>query len=366
MKKLLTLLFTVLTGTVAFAQNVGINELSPSAKLEVKGTGISSATTAFQVKNSSSALIMKVRDDGNIGLGYGTPSFRLDVQGRMRVRSTTGDIFNSAGIWLDDYRDNSNAAFIGMMDSTRVGFWGQKGAGWQWNYDTKNGNVGMGMLASTGSTKLSINDVDGARISLFTNGSSRGGLYATDSTLELSGATSLNLFCFPVPCPSAPPKDLIIQPACPPGITCLYSRGNVGFFVNKPKADMHVGGNVLIGASTSEMATGYKLSVDGKVICEELKVQTSGAWPDYVFEDDYNLPSLETIEAKVMSEKHLPGIPSAADVKAQQGIELGDMQKRMLEKMEEMYRYMFQINNQNKALKAEVSALKIEVQQIKK
>ena len=129
---------------------------------------------------------------------------------------------------------------------------------------------------------------------------------------------------------------------------------------------MHIGGNVLIGTSTSELATGYKLSVDGKVICEELKVQTSGSWHDYVFEDGYNLPSLETVEAKVMSEKHLPGIPSAADVKAQQGIELGDMQKRMLEKMEEMYRYMFQMNNENKALKAEVSALKTQVQQIKK
>ncbi len=356
MKKLLPLLFIVVGYNVAFTQNVGINEASPSAKLEVKGTGTSSATTAFQVKNNSSSLIMRVRDDGNIGLGYGSPSYRLDVQGRMRVRGNTGDLFNTAGIWMDDYRDNSNAAFIGMQDSIRVGFWGQKGAGWQWNYDTKNGNVGMGMLASTGSTKLSINDEAGAGISLFTNGSSRGGLYATDSTLELSGATSSNL-CFPAPCSPPPAKDLIIQPACPPGVFCLFSRGNVGFFVNKPNADMHIGGNVLIGTSSSELATGYKLSVDGKVICEELKVQTSGSWPDYVFENDYNLPSLQTIEAKVMTEKHLPGIPSAADVKAQQGIELGDMQKRMLEKIEEMYRYMFQMNNENIALKAKVEKL---------
>ncbi len=72
-------------------------------------------------------------------------------------------------------------------------------------------------------------------------------------------------------------------------------------------------------------ATGYKVSIDGKVICEELKVQTSGSWPDYVFEKKYDLPSLENLEAKVMAQKHLPGIPSAAEVSAQKGIEVGDM-----------------------------------------
>ena len=115
MKKIL--FFVACSSALLFtkAQNVGINEVSPNAKLEIKGTGSSSATTVLQLKNSSSALIMKVRDDGKIGLGFGTPAYRLDVQRRMRVRGNVEDISNTAGIGMDDYRDNSNADFIGMQ-----------------------------------------------------------------------------------------------------------------------------------------------------------------------------------------------------------------------------------------------------------
>lgn len=138
----------------------------------------------------------------------------------------------------------------------------------------------------------------------------------------------------------------------------IDSSGQMGIGTSFPKAPLHVTGNVVFGSTSIVPALGYKVSIDGKVICEELKVQTSGAWPDYVFENNYVLPSLESLEAKVMTEKHLPGIPSAANVTAQKGIEVGDMQKRLLEKIEEMYRYMFQLNNENKLLKAELEALK--------
>ena len=146
----------------------------------------------------------------------------------------------------------------------------------------------------------------------------------------------------------------------------IDSSGRLGIGTPTPTAPLHVTGNVVFGSSAIIPATGYKVSIDGKVICEELKVQINTSWPDYVFEDSYDLPSLESVEAKVMADKHLPGIPSAADVKAQQGIELGDMQKRMLEKVEEMYRYMFRMNKENKDLKVEVSSLKEQIQQIKR
>ncbi|MBC7889223.1 MAG: hypothetical protein H7Z13_15205 [Ferruginibacter sp.] len=138
----------------------------------------------------------------------------------------------------------------------------------------------------------------------------------------------------------------------------IDSSGRMGIGTSIPTAPLHVTGNVVFGSSSIDPATGYKLSVDGKIICEELKVQLNTDWPDYVFDDAYPLPSLESLETKVMATKHLPGIPSASDVKAQQGIELGDMQKRLLEKIEEMYRYMFRMNKENKLLKAELDALK--------
>ncbi|MES2772909.1 MAG: hypothetical protein V4722_01905 [Bacteroidota bacterium] len=142
-----------------------------------------------------------------------------------------------------------------------------------------------------------------------------------------------------------------------PNSVAIDSNGYLGIGTTAPKARLHVANSMIIGTSSTTPALGYILSIDGKVICEELKVQVNTSWPDYVFEDSYELPSLERLEKKVMEEKHLPNIPSAADVKAQQGIEIGDMQKRMLEKMEEMYRYIFQVNNENKALKAKMELL---------
>lgn len=110
------------------------------------------------------------------------------------------------------------------------------------------------------------------------------------------------------------------------------------------------GGSVMIG--TAVPATGYLLSVDGKVMCEELKVQMSGSWPDYVFADNYALPSLYELEASIKQNKHLPGIPSAAVVEAE-GIEVGAMQVQMMEKIEELTLYIIELQKQIDALKAE-------------
>ena len=109
-------------------------------------------------------------------------------------------------------------------------------------------------------------------------------------------------------------------------------------------------GSVMIG--TAVPATGYLLSVDGKVMCEELKVQMSGSWPDYVFADNYALPSLYELEASIKQNKHLPGIPSAAVVEAE-GIEVGAMQVQMMEKIEELTLYIIELQKQIDALKAE-------------
>ncbi len=122
---------------------------------------------------------------------------------------------------------------------------------------------------------------------------------------------------------------------------------SVPFFV---EAD----GRVAIGAPKA--ANGYHLSVGGKVICEELKVQLKGAWPDYVFADNYELKPLSEVEAHIKSEKHLPGIPAAAELE-KEGLEVGDMQKRMMEKIEELTLYVIKINKENEALKQRVELL---------
>jgi len=107
-------------------------------------------------------------------------------------------------------------------------------------------------------------------------------------------------------------------------------------------------GNVSIG--TSAVASGYKLSINGKAICEELKVQLSGNWPDYVFKKDYNLMPLPQLEQFINTNKHLPNIPKAIDVQ-KSGIEVGDMQKRMMEKIEELTLYIIDLQKQVEELK---------------
>lgn len=108
-------------------------------------------------------------------------------------------------------------------------------------------------------------------------------------------------------------------------------------------------GNVSIGSSLK--ASGYKLNVDGKVICEELKVQLSGAWPDYVFREDYKLRSIPEMESFIKQNGHLPGIPAADEVE-RNGISVGDMQKRMMEKIEELSLYIIELKKEIDSLKA--------------
>jgi hypothetical protein len=114
----------------------------------------------------------------------------------------------------------------------------------------------------------------------------------------------------------------------------------------------HSGGNVVMCTSsgsvsigTTTPASGYILSVDGKIMAEEMRVQLSGNWPDYVFNEAYKLPSLYNLEASVKENKHLPGIPSADEVK-KDGISVGQMQTKMMEKIEELTLYVISLQKQ--------------------
>ncbi len=104
---------------------------------------------------------------------------------------------------------------------------------------------------------------------------------------------------------------------------------------------LYVNGQVSIG--TSVPATGYALSVDGKVMCEEMRVELQGNWPDYVFADDYNLPSIKEMEQHINECNHLPGMPSAAEMEQTGGIDVGAMQIKMMEKIEELSLYIIQL-----------------------
>lgn len=110
-----------------------------------------------------------------------------------------------------------------------------------------------------------------------------------------------------------------------------------------------------IGTSVA-LPSGYKLGVGGKVLCEELKVKLqSVGWPDYVFADNYKLLSLTEVEKFIQQNKHLPNIPPASEVE-KEGLEVGDMQRRMMEKLEELTLYIIQQQKEIEDLKTKLKA----------
>lgn len=102
-------------------------------------------------------------------------------------------------------------------------------------------------------------------------------------------------------------------------------------------------GNVGIGTTNPK---GYKLAVNGKIRAQEIKVEVTD-WPDYVFDKSYQLPTLQQTEKHIKEKGHLPGIPSAVEVKAN-GIDLGEMNAKLLQKIEELTLQVIELSNQNK------------------
>ena len=110
-------------------------------------------------------------------------------------------------------------------------------------------------------------------------------------------------------------------------------------------------GNVGIGVETPV----YKLEVCGTIRAKEVRVETG--WCDYVFEKNYKLKSIDELEKYINENKHLPGIAPASEVE-KEGLKVGEMNKAMMEKIEELTLYVIKLSKDNKKLQAEIDALK--------
>jgi len=102
-------------------------------------------------------------------------------------------------------------------------------------------------------------------------------------------------------------------------------------------------GNVGIGM----MIPDAKLSVNGTIHSKEVKVDMID-WSDFVFKKEYNLPTLEEVENQIKEKGHLENIPSEEEV-VKNGINLGEMNAKLLQKIEELTLYVIE---QNKKLEA--------------
>ncbi|CAL2106076.1 conserved exported hypothetical protein [Tenacibaculum sp. 190524A02b] len=110
--------------------------------------------------------------------------------------------------------------------------------------------------------------------------------------------------------------------------------------------------NDIVGIGTSNPDPKFKLSVNGQVRAKEVTVETD--WADYVFEKDYNLPTLKEVETHIKEKGHLKNIPSAKEV-AEKGIKIGEINAKLLEKIEELTLYTI---SQEKKIQTQENRLK--------
>jgi hypothetical protein len=118
-------------------------------------------------------------------------------------------------------------------------------------------------------------------------------------------------------------------------------------------------GNVGIGTITTGI---HKLAVEGSIGAREIKVQATG-WADFVFKKEYDLPTLTEVEKHIKKKGHLQNIPSAAEVK-KDGFFLGEMDAKLLQKIEELTLYTIQQEKDNKKLLSIIEKLEARIAKI--
>jgi hypothetical protein len=234
-------------GDALIASGLSVGTTNRAAKLDVTGAGTTSATNTLLLRNSLGDTLLRMRDDGRMGIGYNSSSY--------------GRLLNLGGTGINFY--NANETTFG------------------------------------------------------------GAIFPTDTSLVLWSD-------------SGPSDYLILQP----------SWGNTGIGTYSPNAKLHLNGRMLIGGNSILPATNYELSVDGEVIAEGFTTMNSNSWPDYVFEKNYALMPLAKLKEYIKTNKHLPNVPDAATLE-KKGINLGEMTKKLTEKIEELTLYIIKFDEKN-------------------
>ena len=304
-----------MTGTAATTKSV-IEFNGSSANLGniayTNGSLVLSGSDTTVAGNIVPDLVIK---SGNTGLGTATPTEKLHLIGNMLVNNLNPIIqFQNSGTDKGFIQVNTNDLRIGTNSSNVNGkFVVRTAAGDQFFVDNA-GYVGIGVAGAGAEARVHV-------------GTGLGAGLTSNGYLMLGNSATTNV---------------------------VFDNNEIQARSNSNAAGLTLqrsGGTVKIGGTA--VPAGYKLAIDGKVICEELKVKlASSGWPDYVFADNYKLSSLVEIEKFINLHKHLPNIPSAVEVE-KNGIEVGDMQKKIIEKIEELTLYIIQLEKQVAELKKE-------------
>ena len=117
----------------------------------------------------------------------------------------------------------------------------------------------------------------------------------------------------------------------------------------------------------SDYTENFVVFGDGHVFARDIKVtlETPFSHPDYVFEKEYKLKTLQEVENFIKQNGHLPNIPSAKEVEKSNGISLGEMSEKQLLKIEELTLYIIEMNKKMSELAIAVELQKEEIKTLK-
>jgi len=128
---------------------------------------------------------------------------------------------------------------------------------------------------------------------------------------------------------------------------------------------MRIGANGNIGIGTTNITdANFKLIVEGAIHSRKVKVDQD-TWSDYVFDNDYQLRTLAEVQKYINTHKHLPGVPSASEVK-KNGIDLGENQSVLLKKIEELTLYAIDQNKQLEDQNKKIDSLQQQIDELKR
>ncbi|CAM1362743.1 hypothetical protein [Tenacibaculum xiamenense] len=368
--------------------NIGIGKTSPSSPLDIKSSknrtlsldftgaqpgwgytwqsfktnsteqwriiGREDINSSLSFWNSSDKDILTLSQNGNVGIGNKTPKSKLDVRGLERnqfriYREGFDDKYLSvwhgtAGAVIEPIKtDNSTSLlYLGGYDNPTDVLIASR----------HTGNVGIGIV--TPDAKLSVTSKENL-ISRFQN------LEINDNIkgVRVNSKNSHNQLKY---------LDIAIDAKNEKaGLGLGTSSGNLpigkaDLSLAQLVIDRNYGGSVGIGTTDTK---GFKLGVKGKIAAEEVKVATYTNWPDYVFENNYDLPTLNEVENHIQKNGHLKDIPSAEEV-SQEGFFLGSMDAKLLQKIEELTLYTIAQEKQLKVQEEKIKTLENQTKEIEK
>lgn len=248
-------------------------------------------------------------NDGKIGVGFSNPIERFEVNGNLKLQNSNGQ-----ELIFQRYSDKSPATIAGLPGefTTRQGLTINTSSVPNAVNVLWNGNMGIGTLNPK--ERFDIN-----------------GNVRVNRMVKIDGHGSVG--------------SLQIMDNSDTQTLDVLLRGDEG-------NSYILSGNFGLGTTNPDA----RLTVKGKVHAEEVKVDLSVPGPDYVFKEGYDLMSLEEVQNYIKEHGHLPNIPSAKDMEAN-GIQLGEMNMKLLEKIEELV--LYSIKQETKIERLEASNDKI-------